>query len=86
MLLEQLLGDVTRGPCPVLGRLVQDVHDIELAGILLLERVELAAEEDILFSDVREEQSEFGPVRGGGERVGKDLVKWRAIVRVRVIS
>lgn len=86
MLLEQLLRDVARGPCPVLGRLVQDVHDIELARVLLLERVEFSTEENIFFSDVRKEQSEFRPVRGGGERVGKDLVKWRAMIRVWVIS
>jgi hypothetical protein len=65
--------------CPAALGLVEEVHCVEGVRELLLERVELLAEEDVLLGDVGEEEFEFGFVGFIGEGVGDDLVEGGAV-------
>ena len=47
---------------PGLARLVNNVYDVKLLGVLLFERVKLFTEEDILFGHVGEQECEFSLV------------------------
>ena len=47
---------------PGLARLVKNVYNVKLLGVLLFQRVELFTEEDILFGHVGEQEREFSLV------------------------
>ena len=38
--------------CPTLGRLVKEVHDLEILRMLLLQCIELVSKENVLFSNI----------------------------------
>jgi predicted PP-loop superfamily ATPase len=38
--------------CPILGRLVKEVHDLKILRMLLLQRIELLSKEDVLLGDI----------------------------------
>ena len=59
---------------PALFRLVQEVDDIEGVGVLFLQLVEFFSQENILFGDVRVDESEFRFVRLVRECIGENLV------------
>ena len=60
---------------PRLAAIVNNVDDVELAGVLGLEGVELFLEEDVLLADVREDQLELGLVLLVGKCVVENLIQ-----------
>ena len=62
-LLEQVLCDETLGTTgPVLRWVVEDVKGAEAVGVLVLKVLELTLEENVLFADVAEDESDLGLV------------------------
>ena len=78
VLLDDVRRDVPERALPANGGLIEEVDHVKGVGVLLLERVELGAEEDVVLGDVGEEELELGFVGFVGEGVGEDLVQGRA--------
>jgi len=72
--LEELLSDEALDLRPVLGRLVENVEGAETVGELVLELLELGLEQDIIGSDVTEDERDLGLVLGVLEDGASELV------------
>jgi len=75
VLLDHLLGDEADAALPALGRVVEDVVDLELVRVLGRERVELALEEDVGLGDVGVDERQLGLVLRVLERGPDDLLR-----------
>lgn len=61
--------------CPVCGRLVEGIDNVEGVGVFLLHCVEFLAEEDVFLGHICEDELELGLVLGVGKGMGEDLVE-----------
>jgi hypothetical protein len=69
---------------PTLFRFVNKVYHVEGIGVLLLKRINLFTEKDVLLGEVGEEKCELCLVGFVGESMGQDLVERRADRAIRL--
>jgi len=74
VLLDHGSVDEPNASVPVVGRVVEDVIDVESLGVLGRERIELGLEENVLVRDVGVDEVELGSVKGVLERGADDLL------------